>query len=91
MGKNQDTLTCIDLISTNSHKQFQAMLTLETGLSDFHKMTVAAFVWFRILASETKLISYWNYKHFNRNDFEEKIKNTLAYYMEDLAQRFFGF
>ena len=85
MGKNQDKLTGIDLIST------KAMLTLETGLSDFHKMAVAAFIWFRILEQETKLISYWNYKHFNRNDFEEKIKNTLTYYIEDLAQRFFTF
>ena len=34
--KNPDKPTCIDLILTNSPKQFQATLTLETGLSDFH-------------------------------------------------------
>ena len=41
--KNPEKPTCIDLILTNSPRYFQAMLTLETGLSDFHKMTVAAF------------------------------------------------
>ena len=41
--KNPEKPTCIDLILTNSPRQFQATLTLETGLSDFHKMTVAAF------------------------------------------------
>ena len=41
--KNPEKPTCIDLILTNSPRQFQATLTLETGLSDFHKMTVATF------------------------------------------------
>ena len=40
--KNPEKPTCIDLILTNSPRQFQATLALETGLSDFHKMTVAA-------------------------------------------------
>ena len=42
--KNPEKPTCIDLILTNSPRQFQATLTLETGLSDFHKMTVVAFI-----------------------------------------------
>ena len=41
--KNPEKPTCIDLILTNSPRQFQATLTLETGLSDFHKMAVATF------------------------------------------------
>ena len=41
--KNPEKPSCIDLILTNSPRQFQATLTLEAGLSDFHKMTVAAF------------------------------------------------
>ena len=40
--KNPEKPT-LDLILSNFPRQFQATLTLETGLSDFHKMTVAAF------------------------------------------------
>ena len=75
--KNPEKPTCIDLILTNSPRQFQATLTLEIGLSDFHKMVLASF------KSESphqkpKMISYRNYKHFDRNNFEKEIKNTLT-------------
>ena len=60
--------------------QFQATLTLETGLSDFHKMTVAG-VKSEFPHQKPKIISYRNYKHFDRNNFEKEIKN--AYYTED--------
>ena len=32
--------SCIDLIITNRPKSFQNSMTVETGLSDFHKMTL---------------------------------------------------
>ena len=75
--KNPEKQTCIDLILTNSPWQFQATLTLETGLSDFQKMALAA------CKSESpyqkpKMISYRNYKHFDRSNFEKEIKNTLT-------------
>ena len=41
--KNPKKPTCIGLILTDSPRQFQVTLTLETDLSDFHKMAVAAF------------------------------------------------
>ena len=74
--KNPEKPTCIDLILTNSPRQFQATLMLETGLSYFHKMTVAAFK-SEFLYQKPKMISYRNYEHFNRNNFEKEIKNTL--------------
>ena len=37
---NSDRPTCIDLVLTNSPRQFQT--TLETGLLGFHRMRVAA-------------------------------------------------
>ena len=40
--KKTEKPTCIDLILTNTPRLFQATLTL-IGLTDFHKMTVAAF------------------------------------------------
>ena len=68
--------TSIYLILTNSPRQFQATLTLETGLADFHKMTVAAFK-SEFPHQKPKMISYRNYKHFDRNNFEKEIKITL--------------
>ena len=74
--KNPEKPTCIDLILTNFPRQFQATLTLQAGLSDFHKMTVAAFK-SEFPHQKPKMISYRNYKHFDRNNFEKEIKNTL--------------
>ena len=41
--KNPDNLTGIDFILTNCPKSFQEPSTLETGLSDFHKMVITVF------------------------------------------------
>ena len=38
--KNPLKLSCIDLIITNRPKSSQNFVTVETGLSDFHKMTL---------------------------------------------------
>ena len=39
-NKNPEKPSCIDLIITNRPKSFENSVTLETGLSDFHKMTL---------------------------------------------------
>ena len=38
--KNVNNPSCIDLILTNRPTSFQNTITLETGISDFHKMTI---------------------------------------------------
>ena len=38
--KNPEKPSCIDLLLTNRPKSFQNSSVVETGLSDFHKMTV---------------------------------------------------
>ena len=38
--ENPNKLSCIDLILTNKPRSFQQSCVIETGLSDFHKMTV---------------------------------------------------
>ena len=38
--KNSDRPSCIDLLLTNFSKSFLKSQTLETGLSDFHKLTL---------------------------------------------------
>ena len=40
--KNADNPSCIDLILTNKPSYFQMTTVSETGLSDFHKLTVTA-------------------------------------------------
>ena len=39
-AKNPENPSCIDLILTNNTNSFQNSGVIETGLSDFHKMTV---------------------------------------------------
>ena len=73
--KNPDNPTCIDLILTNCHKNFQESSTLETGLSDFHKMVLNVF------KSKTpnltpKVISYLKYKHFDNDKFKLEVSNS---------------
>ena len=38
--KSTENPSCVDLILTNRHRSFQSTITLETGLSDCHNMTV---------------------------------------------------
>ena len=38
--KNPENPSCIDLILTNNPKCFQSSCVLETGVSDFHRMTI---------------------------------------------------
>ena len=38
--KNPEKPSCIDLILTNCPRSFQNSCTIETGLSDFHKLVV---------------------------------------------------
>ena len=39
--KNPENPSCIDLLLTKSHRSFQNTNVFETGLSNFHKMTVS--------------------------------------------------
>ena len=39
-AKNPENPSCIDLVLTNNPNSFQNSGVIETGLSDFHKMTV---------------------------------------------------
>ena len=65
--QNIESPNCIDFILTNKPLYFQNTNVLETGISDFHKLTLT------IMKQEPKLFSYRNYKNVNnessRNDF----------------------
>ena len=61
--KNPDNSEVIDLLLTNRPKSFCNSDTLETGLSDFHKLTLTVpKTYFKKQALKT--INYRNYKNF---------------------------
>ena len=53
--KNLAIPTCIDQMLTNSNRSFQSSCTIETGLSDFHKM-IATVLKIYFQKRETKLL-----------------------------------
>ena len=66
--KNMDNPSCIDLMLTNKSLSFQHTSTIETGLSDFHKLTTTTMK-STFYKQEPKIIHYRNYKHFNNDIF----------------------
>ena len=76
--KNAQNPTLIDLILTNKPKRFHSSMCIETGISDFHKMTVCV-----LNVQFTKLcpakIKYRNYKKFNLNFFKAELKTNLEF------------
>ena len=58
--KNPENPSCIDLILTNNPNSFQNSEVIETGLSDFHNMTVTVI---KITLEKLKpnIIYYRNY------------------------------
>ena len=44
--KNPDNLSCIDSFLTNHPKCFQGTITMETAISDFHKLVVKVLKFF---------------------------------------------
>ena len=70
--KNPSNPSCIDLMLTNSNRSFQNSLNIETGLSDFHKMTVTVLKT-TFPKVKPKIILYRNYKKNSNYDFREEI------------------
>ena len=62
--KNIDNPSCIDLFLTNSAKSFESTCTIETGLSDFHKLVVTVLNEKHERMSP-KVIQYRNYRKFD--------------------------
>ena len=70
--KHPSNPTCIDFILTNAPQKFQSTCVLETGLSDFHLMTVTVMrKIFKKLKPRT--INYRSYKHFSNEAYRESL------------------
>ena len=77
--KNPLNPSCIDLILTNRYRYFQHTKVVETGLSDFHKLTVTVLkTCFK--KRQPKIISYREYKNFSHENFRFQLESILLGY-----------
>ena len=82
--KNLQNPSCIDLILTYSPLSFQSSGLIETGLSDFHKMTVTVMkTTFQKL--DPKIIHYRDYRKYCNDSFRQDLLSTLI--MENINLR----
>ena len=72
--ENPEKPSCIDLILTNCPRSFQNACVVETGLSEFHKMSTTVMkITFRKM--EPKVIKYHDYKFFWKDTLRESLQN----------------
>ena len=74
--KSTSNPSCIDLILTNRKHNFQNSTTIETGLSDFHHLTITIMkTTFR--KKPPKEIKYRNYKNYNHENYKHDLNICL--------------
>ena len=77
--KSPSNPTCIDLILTNAPQKFQSTCVLETGLSEFHLITVTVTrKIFKKLKPRIRTIDYRSYKHFSNEAYTESLLHELS-------------
>ena len=75
--KNPSNLSCIDLMLTNHPRSFQNSLAIETGLSDFHRMTVTLMKAYSTKLCP-KLVNYRDFKKFSNEAFRDELITNLS-------------
>ena len=74
--KSTENPSSIDIMLTNKKMSFQNSMTVETGLSDFHKMTVTVLKRY-FKKKDPITITYRDLKSFDGLKFREDIRNQL--------------
>ena len=69
--------SCIDLILTNKPRSFQCSSVIETGLSDFHKMTVNVMKTF-FEKLQPRVVNYRDYKYFENDKFSTNLLSEFG-------------
>ena len=69
--------SCIDLMLTNKQERLLKAKTIETGLSDFHKMVVSIFKT-SLKNQKPKIVTYRDYKRFDNEKFRESLITYLS-------------
>ena len=82
--KNPLNPSSIDVMLTNRARQFQNSHTVETGLSDHHKMTITVLKTFFQKQSPT-IVKYRDYKNFNVNLFRNQLLEQLTNIGDDIT------
>ena len=89
--KNPSRPTSIELILTNVPRSFQSTCVIETGLSDFHLMTLTVMKK-SFKKFQPRIINYRSYKHFSndtfRKDLIDKLSNEELVINDDGLKRF---
>ena len=70
--KNPKNPSCIDLMLNNKQERFLKAKTLETGLSDFHKMIDSVFKT-SFKKQKPKIVTHRDYKYFDNEKFRESL------------------
>ena len=86
--KNPDNPSSIDLFITNRPACFNGSMSIETGLSDFHKMTISVMKIF-YKKQKPNIIRYRNYKNFNNELFINDVEELTSKYNEPLKFELF--
>ena len=68
--KSPKNPSCIDLMLTNKQERFLKAKTVETGLSDFHKIVVSVFKT-SFKKQKPKIVTYRDYRRFDNEKFRE--------------------
>ena len=75
--KNPNKPSCIDLMLTNKPRSFKHSCVIETGLSDFHRMTVTVMkATFEKL--QPRVVNYRDYKYFENYRFRAYLLPELS-------------
>ena len=75
--KNPDNPMCIDLIQPNVPPKFQSTCVIETGLSDFHLMTLT-IMRKTFKKQRPRIINYRSFKHFSNEEFRKSLIDNLS-------------
>ena len=75
--KNIDNPTLIDHILTNHPKSFHSSSVYETGLSDFHELTLTVLKIFHV-KHKPKIIQYRDFNHFDNTSFRAYLLQELS-------------
>ncbi len=77
--KNPSNPSCIDLMLTNRYRSFLSTVVVETGLSDFHQMTLTALKT-TFKKNPPKCMAYRDFKNYSNEVFQYELISMLNRY-----------
>ena len=75
--KNPNNPSLVDIILANRRSNFQDSKTIETGLSDHHKLMIITVLKSEFNKKDPIQINYRSYKNFDENYFRHKLSSAL--------------